>query len=227
MIAPITRFAIAGGIWYQGEGNTANGDTYCKAFTTMIAAWRSAWNAPLPFYYVQIAPFTYGANNKGTVVREQQAKTMLLEKTGMVVVSDLVDDTADIHPKDKHDVGLRLANWALAETYHKSGITYRNPSYQAMEVKGDKITLTVDNAPNGLIQKDIDPKTLVIAGDDKVFYPAKCKIEGNKLIVSSAAVKKPVAVRYQFTNAAIGNIAGKDGLPLAPFRTDDWPLPLQ
>ncbi|HEY4336500.1 MAG TPA: sialate O-acetylesterase [Puia sp.] len=227
MIAPITPFAIAGAIWYQGEGNTINADDYGKTFTTMIAAWRSAWNAPLPFYYVQIAPFTYGANNMGTVVREQQAKTMRLENTGMVVVSDLVTDTADIHPKNKHDVGLRLANWALAGTYHKSGIVYKNPTYQGMEIKGDKITLTVDNAPNGLVLKDAEPRSLVIAGQDHVFYPAKAKLEGNKLIVSAAAVKAPVAVRYQFTNAAIGNIAGKDGLPLAPFRTDDWPLPLQ
>jgi len=227
MIAPVTPFAIAGAIWYQGEGNTANADTYCKAFTTMIAAWRSAWNAPLPFYYVQIAPFTYGANNMGTVVREQQAKAMRLENTGMVVVSDLVDDTADIHPKNKHDVGLRLAGWALAETYGKSGLTYKDPTYQSMEVKGDKVTLTFDNTPNGLVQKGSEPSALVVAGEDRVFYPAKAKIEGNKLIVSSTAVKKPVAVRYQYTNAAIGNLAGKDGLPLAPFRTDDWPLPLQ
>ena len=227
MIAPITPFAIAGAIWYQGEGNTANADTYCKAFTAMIAAWRSAWKAPLPFYYVQIAPFSYGANNMGTIVREQQAKTMLLENTGMVVVSDLVTDTTDIHPKDKHNVGLRLANWALAETYRKPGIAYRNPSFQGMEIKGDKVTLTFDNAPNGLLLNGKEPQSLVIAGDDRVFYPAKAKIEGNKMIVSAAAVKKPAAVRYQFTNAAIGNIAGKDGLPLAPFRTDDWPLPLQ
>jgi len=227
MIAPITPFRIAGAIWYQGEGNTVNGDMYSKIFTAMIAAWRSAWNEPLPFYYVQIAPFTYGANNQGTIVREQQAKTMTLENTGMVIVSDLVDDTTNIHPKNKHEVGYRLADWALAETYHKSGITCKNPTYQSMEIKGDKVTLTFDNAPGGLILKGSDAKAIVIAGEDHVFYPAKAKIEGNKLIVSAAAVKKPVAVRYQFSNAGIGNLAGKEGLPLAPFRTDNWPVPLQ
>jgi sialate O-acetylesterase len=227
MIAPITPFRIAGAIWYQGEGNTVNGDMYSKIFTVMIAAWRSAWNEPLPFYYVQIAPFTYGANNQGTIVREQQAKTMTLENTGMVIVSDLVDDTTNIHPKNKHEVGYRLADWALAETYHKSGITCKNPTYQSMEIKGDKVTLTFDNAPGGLILKGSDAKAIVIAGEDHVFYPAKAKIEGNKLIVSAAAVKKPVAVRYQFSNAGIGNLAGKEGLPLAPFRTDNWPVPLQ
>lgn len=226
MIAPITRFAIAGAVWYQGEGNTANAGTYSNIFTAMIASWRSAWNSPLPFYYVQIAPFTYGPNNEGTMVREQQAKSMRLENSGMVVVSDLVDDTTDIHPKNKHDVGLRLANWALADTYHKSGITYKSPAYQSMEIKGDKVTLTFANAPTGLIMKGNVAKALLVAAEDQVFYPAKAKIEGNKLIVSAAAVKKPVAVRYQFTNAAVGNIAGKEGLPVAPFRTDDWPVPL-
>ena len=224
MIAPITPFSIAGAIWYQGEGNTANGDSYAKTFATMIAAWRSAWNLPLPFYYVQIAPFTYGVKNEGTVVREQQEKTMRLENTGMVVVSDLVDDTTDIHPKNKHDVGYRLANWALAETYHHTGVIYKSPAYQSMEIKGDKITISVGNVPNGMVIKGSEPRELVVAGEDRVFYPAKAKLEGNKLIVSAAEVKKPVAVRYQFSNAGIGNISGREGLPLVPFRTDDWPL---
>src|SRR5262249_11173950 len=157
-----------GGIWYQGEGNSANGDTYGKLLTTMIAAWRSAWNEPIPFYYVQIAPFTYGANNEGTIVREQQAKIMRLENTGMVVVSDLVSDTTDIHPKDKHDVGLRLANWALGETYHRPGVVYKSPTYQGMEIKGDKVTLSFTDAPTGLILKGNEPKELIIAGDDHV-----------------------------------------------------------
>jgi sialate O-acetylesterase len=227
MIAPITPLTIAGALWYQGESNTANADTYSKGLTTMIAAWRAAWNEPLPFYYVQIAPFKYGTPNEGSIVREQEAETMRLENTGMVVISDLVTDTTDIHPKNKHDVGLRLANWALAETYHKTGITYKNPSYQSMEIKGDKITLTIDNAPAGVVMKGSEPKELFIAAADQVFYPAKIKIEGNKLIVSAAAVKKPAAVRYQFSNSGIGNLAGKEGLPLAPFRTDNWPVPLQ
>lgn len=224
MIAPLTPFVIAGALWYQGEGNTVAPDTYGKLLTTMIASWRAAWNAPLPFYYVQIAPFAYGVKNQGTIIREQEARTMRLENTGMVVISDLVEDTTDIHPKNKHDVGLRLANWALAETYHHSGITYKNPTYQSMEIKGDKITITFMDAPNGLALRGKEPGEWVIAGADRVFYPAKGKIEGNKVIVSAPAVKTPVAVRYQFDNAGIGNIFGKEGLPLAPFRTDDWPL---
>jgi sialate O-acetylesterase len=162
--------------------------------------------------------------DQASLVREQQARAMHIENTGMVVVSDLVSDTNDIHPKDKHDVGLRLANWALADTYHRSGIDFKSPAYQSMEVKGDKIIITCANASGGLIMKDKMVSALVIAGEDKVFWPASARVEGDKLIVWSKEVKKPVAVRYQFSNAGIGNIAGKDGLPLAPFRTDDWQI---
>lgn len=228
MIAPITSFAIAGAIWYQGESNTTAPETYGRLLTTMIAAWREAWNLPLSFYYVQIAPYTYGVRNQASLLREQQAQVMHVEHTGMVVISDLGIDTNNIHPKDKHDVGYRLAAWALADTYHRQGITYKDPSYAGMEIQGGRIIITCSDAPNGLALQDDDKtaKALDIAGDDGVFYPATAKLDGNKLVVSSPAVKKPVAVRYQFSNAGIGNITGKNGLPLAPFRTDTWPIPV-
>jgi sialate O-acetylesterase len=207
MIAPITNFTLAGALWYQGESNT------------MIASWRQAWALPLPFYLVQIAPFKYGVPYEGAAIREQEARVTRVQNTGMVVISDLVTDTSDIHPKNKHDVGLRLANWALADTYHRQGINYKSPAFQSMETKGDKAT--------GLMLNGKNAGELFVAGDDKIFWPAQARIEGNKLIVSAAAVKKPVAVRYQFDNAGISNIFGKEGLPLAPFRTDDWPLGLE
>jgi sialate O-acetylesterase len=224
MIAPLTPFSVAGALWYQGESNTVAPQTYNRLLTTMIAGWRQAWGLPLPFYYVQIAPFSYEVKDQGSLLREQQAGVMQIEHTGMVVVSDLVTDTADIHPKDKHDVGYRLADWALEDTYHRQGLDYKNPAYQNMEIKGDKAIVTIQNAPGGLVLKDKTAKTLTIAGEDGVFWPATAYIEGDKLIVASPSVKKPVAVRYQFSNAGIGNIAGKDGLPLAPFRTDNWPI---
>ncbi|HTR28998.1 MAG TPA: sialate O-acetylesterase [Puia sp.] len=222
MIAPLTQFRIAGALWYQGESNVGTADSYAKLLTTMIGAWRKAWNSPLPFYYVQIAPFTYGTKDQAAFLREQEAAVQDIGGTGMVVVSDLVSDTTDIHPKDKHDVGLRLANWALAETYGRRGLTYKNPRFSTMEVNGDQVTLSFSDAPAGLTVKGPVIKTLVVAGDDRVFYPAEGKVVGNKLVVWAKEVKKPVAVRYQFSNAGIGNIAGKDGLPLAPFRTDKW-----
>jgi len=224
MIAPLTNFSIAGAIWYQGEGNTAAPSTYGKLFTTMIDAWRNAWKKDFPFYYVQIAPFTYGANNNGNLVREEQAIASRHNNVGMVVVSDITGDTTDIHPRNKKDVGARLANWALSETYHKQGIAYKNPVYKAIEIKKDKAIISFDNASDGLllISKDKKVATLMIAGEDKVFYPAEGKIEKDKLIVSSKSVKAPVAVRFSFSNAGVGNLFSKEGLPVVPFRTDDW-----
>jgi sialate O-acetylesterase len=155
-------------------------------------------------------------------LREQEAAVQDIGGTGMVVVSDLVSDTTDIHPKNKHDVGLRLANWALAETYGRHGLTYRNPRFSGIAVNGDKVTVSFSDAPAGLVVNGPTIKTLLVAGEDRVFYPAQGKVDGSKLVVWEKEVKKPVAVRYQFSNAGIGNVAGKEGLPLAPFRTDKW-----
>ena len=222
MIAPVTSYNIAGAIWYQGEGNTVAPQTYGRLFRTMIGSWRKAWNKDLPFYYVQIAPFTYGTKDQGSLLREQQAQAMSLGNTGMVVISDITGDTADIHPKDKHDVGLRLANWALAETYHQPGIVYRSPAYRDMQVTGNKVVVNIADASDDLIVKGGPVRTMVIAGEDRIFYPAEVRVAGGRLIVWSKQVKAPVAVRYQFSNAGVGNIFGASGLPLAPFRTDDW-----
>jgi len=222
MIAPVTGLSIAGAIWYQGEGNTAAPATYAKLLTTMIDSWRRAWNKDLPFYYVQIAPFKYGTSNIGNLIREQQTMVLKHNNTGMVVVSDLVDDTTDIHPKNKHDVGYRLANWALAETYHKTGVFYKYPVYKSMSVEKDRAIISFDNAQNGLMTKDKKIAALFVAGAERKFYPAEAKIQGDKLIVWSKSVKDPVAVRFSFSNTAIGNIFSKEGLPVSPFRTDDW-----
>jgi sialate O-acetylesterase len=222
MIAPLTSFKIAGALWYQGESNTYAPGTYGKLLTTMIGSWRKAWGTAFPFYYVQIAPYAYGVKDEGTLLREQEADCQSVPNTGMVVISDLVDDTTNIHPKNKHDVGLRLANWALAETYHLPGIYYKNPRFQAMETKGDKLILTFSDAPDGLVVKGGEIRTLYIAGEDKVFYPAENRIQGSRLTVLARAVKAPVAVRYQFSDAGIGNLFSKEGLPVQPFRTDTW-----
>lgn len=257
MLAPLTSFSIAGALWYQGESNTEAPVNYSRLLTTLIGSWRKAWNKPLSFYYVQIAPYTYDVKDQGSLLREQEAKCMQLENTGMVVISDITGDTKDIHPKNKHDVGLRLANWALAETYHKKDIVYRNPTYQQMELQGDKVVLSFADVAGGLVVKELagkgeegrerpgkdgeqhgkgaerrgksaerDVKELLIAGEDRVFYPARAAVEGNRVTVSAKEVTKPVAVRYQFSNAGIGNLFNKEGLPVAPFRTDDWPVGL-
>jgi len=227
MIAPITLYNIAGTIWYQGESNTNTASTYTQLFTDMITSWRKAWNKDFPFYYVQIAPYKYGTPYIGALLREQQQKTMQLDKTGMVVITDLVADTNNIHPINKHDVGYRLANWALAETYNQPGIAYKSPMYKSMTVNKDKAIISFDNVQNGLTIKGGNVRELYIAGNDKIFFPATATVKNGQLIISSKYVKQPVAVRYGFSNTAEGNLFSTEGLPVAPFRTDDWQVSAQ
>jgi sialate O-acetylesterase len=224
MISPLTNYTIAGAIWYQGEGNTANAATYDRILTTMIKTWRDKWNKELPFYYVQIAPFTYGPNKMGAQVREAQAKVLALSNTGMVVTTDLADDTTNIHPKNKRDVGIRLANLALADTYRREIAGAKSPLFKEMKTDKDKLVLLFDHAKSGMIIEGKTPVGFLIAGEDRKFYPATVKLNGDKIVLSSKSVPNPVAVRYAFTNTAVGNIFNKEGLPLSPFRTDDWEL---
>jgi sialate O-acetylesterase len=227
MVAPIKDFAIAGTIWYQGENNTINAATYPRLFTAMIDSWRRAFNKEIPFYFVQIAPFRYQLKNVGALMRESQTKSMHHPNTGMVVITDLAIDTNNVHPANKHDVGLRLANWALAETYHQRGIIYKSPQFKSMSIHKDKAILLFDNAGKGFTIKRKEPTQLFLAGGDEVFYPASVSAKKNKLIIWSAQVKKPVAARYGFSNTAIGNLFSTEGLPVGPFRTDNWPVEIK
>ncbi len=224
MIAPVTSFNIAGAIWYQGESNAGTASTYKQLMTTLIDSWRKDWNKDFPFYYVQIAPFAYGNKNIGALLREAQTQTLTHPNTGMAVITDLVDDVKNIHPHNKQDVGARLAAWALAETYHKEGFPYKSPMYKNMVVNKNKVTVYFYNAPNGLILKGGEKKAteFYIAGDDRQFLPADVKMEDDHVILSNKQIKNPVAVRFAFSNTAIANIFSKEGLPVNPFRTDDW-----
>lgn len=223
MIYPVQNFPIAGALWYQGEANVGTASTYQVLLTNMIAAWRKGWHKNFPFYLVQIAPFAgYGTQNVAALLREQQTKVSGYPNTGMVVIHDLVDNINDIHPKMKKEVGERLAALALSQTYHQSGLSYKYPQYQDMQVAGDKVRIRFANADAGLTTKGKGLTDFVIAGEDKVFVPAKAKIEGNTVVVSSKDVKKPVAVRFGFSNSAMPNLFSKEGLPANIFRTDDW-----
>src|SRR5688500_2876874 len=141
MISPLTNFPIAGTIWYQGESNTGTAASYNKLFTTMISAWRKAWQKEFPFLYVQIAPYKYGNKNIGPLLQEQQTKTLSYPNTGMVVITDLVDNIKDIHPKNKIDVANRLADLALAETYKQNIAAYKSPLFKNMEINKNKVLL--------------------------------------------------------------------------------------
>lgn len=224
MIYPITNFTLAGTIWYQGESNSDAAFAYRKMFTSLIASWRAAWKNDFPFYYVQIAPSThYAEPNAGALLREAQTQCQDIPNTGMVVIHDLVDNIKENHHQNKRDVGLRLANYALAETYHQSGVVYKSPMYQSMNIDKSKITLTFSNAENGLVTRNGSPTGFFIAGENREFLPATVvKIRDNTVIISNDKIAHPVAVRFGFSNTAMPNLYNKDGLPVNTFRTDNW-----
>ncbi len=226
MIYPISNYTIAGVIWYQGEGNTVRASTYEKMFTGMIGAWRKQFEQDFPFYFVQIAPYTYENTYEAALLMEQQTRSLSYPKTGMVVITDLVDNVKDQHPKNKLDVGLRLANLALAETYKKPipSPVYLNPKYKSMELSKGKINLYFDNAPNGFMLKGEEKQAteFLIAGEDRNFLPAEVKLEKDRIVVSNKQVANPVAVRFSFSNTGMSNLFNKEGLPVIPFRTDSW-----
>ncbi len=221
MINPIIPFSISGAIWYQGEANVGN-DYYGLGLQTMINGWRSDFGKNLPFYLVQIAPFAYNStNNAPALLREQQELvTKLVPNTGMVVISDLVDDIKNIHPLDKKNVGIRLANLALAGTYQMPLDGYKSPSFESISNEKGKLIVTLANAQSGIICKDDKVIGLKIAGTDGNYVDADGKIKGSQIIVSSPEIKKPQYVSYCFDDATIGNLFSKSGLPVAPFRSN-------
>lgn len=222
MIHPITNFALAGIVWYQGEANVGH-TSYADAFSLLIDSWRTRFGRDLPFYFVQIAPYKYKHPNSGAEIREQQARVAASkDRTGMVVVSDLVENVGDIHPRRKQEVGRRLANWALAETYGKPGSKYRHATFASITVKGQKAIIAFNNAEGGIVSDGNPAEALEICDASMVFRPAWAMIDqkDGSLIVWNDAVRKPVAVRYMFSNEGIGNLKDTAGLPVAPFRTD-------
>lgn len=224
MINPIVPFRIAGAIWYQGEANVSASSTYKMLMENLIKDWRKQFQYDIPFYYVQIAPYSGYSGVEGTLMREQQVKMLEIPKTGMVVISDQVDDVKDIHPQYKKVVGERLADVALAETYSKDGIAYRSPLYKSMKIEKSKIRIFFDHVSTELLAKGGELTEFLIAGEDQKFYPAKAKIDKSTVIVSAKEVKNPVAVRFGWRNESIPNLFSKEGLPVPTFRTDTWKL---
>lgn len=223
MIAPFVPYGIAGAIWYQGESNCGNHQVYSTLMKTLIENWRADFKKEFPFYLVQIAPFDYGDKGTSEYLREQQEMiSKTVPNTGMIVISDLVDDIKNIHPKNKVDVGKRLANYALAETYKQQVGVYKSPIFESMKIEKDKIRLTFSNAPSGLKCTGKTPEKFLIAGEDQKFVAATAKIDGSTVVLSSKLVKTPVAVRFCFDDTSTPDVFSAEGLPLAPFRTDKW-----
>ena len=226
-IAPLTNFTIKGFLWYQGESNRLNPDLYAKLMPAFVKDIRAKWNiGDFPFYFVEIAPFNYDGADKTSAarLREVQFQNMNdIPNSGMVTTLD-IGNPVFIHPVNKETVGERLALWALGATYGKKGFGYAPPVFKSMEIKETKIYIDFKNAEKGISPMWTPLKGFEIAGEDKVFYPANAEIETSttRLAVSSEKVAKPVAVRYAYKNYAEASVFGLSGIPVAPFRTDDW-----
>lgn len=229
MIHPILPFAIKGAIWYQGESNAGRAYQYRKSFPLLINNWRQLWKqGDFPFYFVQLASFnaSNGTSKGGSSwaeLREAQTLTLQLPNTGMAVITDIGEPT-DIHPKNKQDVGKRLAAAALHDTYGQN-IVYSGPVYQSMQVNGRQVTLSFTSVGSGLTAKDKYGyiKGFEVAGADQQFHYAKAYIKGDKVIVFADEVSAPVAVRYGWAdNNLEDNLFNKEGFPAGPFRTDNW-----
>ncbi|RQW05365.1 hypothetical protein EH223_05145, partial [candidate division KSB1 bacterium] len=224
MIAPLIPFGIRGAIWYQGESNTREAKLYEKLFPAMIENWRQDWRqGDFPFYFVQIAPYNYDIPVVCALLRDAQRKSLSVPNTGMAVTLD-IGDPNDIHPRNKQEVGKRLAAWALAKDYGKQDIVYSGPLYKSMKIEKNKIRLLFDHVGKGLMSKGDELTHFEIAGADRQFFPARAKIDGETILVSSQEVKKPVAVRFAFQNTDEPNFFNKEGLPASSFRTDDWEI---
>ena len=226
MIAPLQPYPIKGAIWYQGESNVGKHKTYHERLKTMVELWRKEWGlGELPFYYVEIAPFGSKETNGSAFLRESQFKAQsIISNSGMISTNDLVEEYEkdNIHPKNKTDVGKRLAYMALKRTYGFKGIEDMGPVYKSMEVKDGIAILSFENAKDGFNRLN-GMEGFEIAGEDKVFYPAEAEVYNNLQIkVKSDKVKNPVAVRYCFRDFKPGNVANLRELPMYPFRTDNW-----
>ena len=235
MIHPIVPFAIRGAIWYQGESNRMDGYIYRDKMEALIKGWRTVFQNPgFAFYYVQLAPYRYRASGRPQnrlndlhpyalpVIWDAQRDALDISGTGMAVTTDIAT-VDDIHPRNKQDVGYRLALWALAKNYGRSNIEYSGPLYKSMSVRAGKAVLTFDHVGDGLSTNDGEvPSWFQIAGSDRRFYPADAKIEGGMIEVSNDRVSQPVAVRFGWHEEAMPNLINSAGLPASPFRTDDW-----
>jgi sialate O-acetylesterase len=223
MLHPLTKFAIKGAIWYQGEANVSRAVQYRTIFPGMITDWRKQWNlGDFPFYFVQLAPYKYGTEYSSAELREAQFLTLSsLENTGMAVTLD-IGNPENIHPTNKRDVGKRLALWALAKDYGQE-LVFSGPLYKEIAIEGNTIRVSFDHTGKGL-QSVGGPLThFEIAGEDRIYYPAKAVVDGSTVLVGSPKVPKPVAVRYAWTNKAVPNLSNWEGLPASSFCSDDWP----
>ena len=233
VVYPTLGYGMKGVIWYQGESNAGRAWEYAKLFPYMIEQWRAEWGqGDFPFYWVQLADFQSETEqpieSSWAELRESQTKTMSLPNTGEAVIIDL-GEANDIHPKNKYDVAARLVRWALAKDYGIEGIEPQSPTYRDLSIDGKKATLTFDHVDGGLRTVDVNEvRGFAICGKDRKWVWAEATITGKDTIeVSSNEVEAPIAVRYAWGTNPVCNVHSSDGLPLTPFRTDDFKMTTQ
>jgi sialate O-acetylesterase len=229
MIAPLTPYPIRGVVWYQGEANTNQRSLphYEAWMKGMVGAWRRGWDAggdvgDFPFYFVQLAPYgKYSPKESLPLMWEIQTRAAKsISNAGMAPTGD-IGDAGDIHPKNKHDVGKRLALLALKRTYRVADIVDQGPTYGSHRIEASKVRVRFENIGSGLMSRDGGELAhFEIAGKDGNYVPAKAAIDGDSVVVSSEQVKEPSAVRYAWNATAAPNLANKAGLPAVAFRTD-------
>lgn len=235
MIHPLLGYGIKGAIWYQGESNRTQPDLYLEMFPAMVKHWREKWGiGDFPFYYAQLAPFlSKDALSSESIIKMnllvarmrevQQLSEKKIKNSGMAVLLDVGAENT-IHPPDKKTVAERLLYHALAKTYGQKDIAYSGPVYTGKQIKGNTIILSFKYTYGGLLLKTEQPENFEIAGADKKFYPSKVRIEGDKIILTSDKVQKPVEARYAFKAWVKGNLYNKKELPASSFRTDNWEI---
>ncbi len=215
-------YSIRGALWYQGEANANESkmEFYQYQLPLLVTDWRRRWGYDFPFAWVQLPNFSRG--EPWAVVREAMLKSLRLPNTGMAVTID-IGDPKDIHPQNKQDVGKRLAMWALARVYHQPGVAASGPLPSGHELRGAEMVLSFRDTDGGLNARRGDVlRGFEIAGEDRAWQPAQARIEGEKVVASSPAVPKPVAVRYAWKDDLDANLYNGAGLPASPFRTVDW-----
>jgi len=226
MIHGLVPFAMRGAIWYQGESNHREGMLYTEKTKALIGGWREVWKqGDFPFLYVQICPYLYGNENPYILPEfwEAQAAALSIPNTGMVVASD-IGNLKNIHPKNKQEVGRRLALWALAKTHGRKDLVYSGPAYRAMDIEGDKIRIRFEHVGGGLASRDGKPLDgFEIIGKETDFVKANAQIDGECVVVSSPEVTQPMAVRFAWHRNAEPNLMNKEGLPAVPFRAGEVP----
>jgi sialate O-acetylesterase len=232
MVAPLIPYSVQGAIWYQGESNQKRAFQYQELLPNMINDWRTRWNSELSFYIVQLANFGNGqpvskeagvADTWAELQEAQYLTAITLPKTGVAVINDIGDEK-DIHPKNKQEVGRRLALWALAKDYGRADTVFSGPMFKNSMIEGNKVRVQFDHIGGGLKTRDGgELKHFQIAGQDQKWVWAQAKIENNEVIVSSDAVATPVGVRYAWAAWPEGaNLINAEGLPASCFRTDEF-----